>query len=350
MKSTQKKGMVLIMKKASIRDVAREAGVSITTVSRALNGYNDVSDATRKRIKEVVERLNYAPNVNARSLGGKANKVLAFLVSGLQPGGDNGFTFGMLSGLYQVTLKYDYEFILLTTNAAKQKELNYLQLCRQNNIEGVMIAGIKTNDPYYTELAKSEIPCIVVDAFVDGDNVSSISIDNVGASYEAVKYLMNAGHRNIAMVNGGSWAFVSKLRYQGYEKALKEAGIEVNAEYVMYCDFEEEIAFHKTIELLHKHPEITAFFCASDVMAIGVIDAINSLNKKVPDDYSVIGFDDISAAKYVNGGLTTIHQEPYEIGINAGEALLQMINNKTKSSNIIVPYIFKERNTVKRIK
>jgi DNA-binding LacI/PurR family transcriptional regulator len=208
------------MGKVSIHDVAREAGVSITTVSRALNGYDDVSDATRKRIKEVVDRLNYAPNDYARSLGGKANKVLALLVSGLHPGGDNGFIFGMLSGLYQVALKYNYEFILLTTNAAKQKEMNYLQLCRQKNIEGVIISGIKTDDPYYFELANSEIPCVIVDAPVDGKFVVSISIDNTKAAYEAVKYLLDAGHRKIAMINGSTLAAVSKPRYEGYEKTM----------------------------------------------------------------------------------------------------------------------------------
>jgi LacI family transcriptional regulator len=337
------------MGKASIHDVAREAGVSITSVSRALNAYDDVSEARRKRIKEVVERLNYAPNDNARSLGGKANKVLALLVSGLHPGGDNGFVFGMLSGLYQVTLKYNYEFILLTTNAAKQKEMNYLQLCRQKNIEGVMISGIKTDDPYYTELANSEIPCVIIDAQVDGKYVVSLSIDNTKAAYEAVKYLLDSGHKKIVMINGGSLAAVSKLRYEGYERALLESGIEVKQEYVLSCDFEEEIAYEKTMELVKSHPEVTAFFCASDVMAIGVLNAINSMGKRVPEDYSVIGFDDIPASKYVNGGLSTIHQEPFDMGIVGGEALINMIENNSEASDIIIPYTFLLRKTTRKV-
>lgn len=337
------------MKKASIRDVAKEAGVSITTVSRALNGYSDVSIATKKRIMQVVAELNYAPDVNARSLGGIANKVLAFLVSGLHPGGDNGFVFGMLCGLYQVTLKYNYEFILLTTNAAQQNEMNYVQLCRQKNIEGVMISGIKTDDPYYTELANSEIPCVVIDVDVEGEFVASLSIDNTQAAYEATKYLLGAGHRNIALINGGSLAAVSKLRYLGYEKALKEFGIEPDMDYVRNCDFEEDIAYQETLNIIQKRPEITAFFCASDVMAIGVINAINFLGKKVPDDYSVFGFDDIPISKYVNGGLTTIHQEPFEMGVHAGEALVDMIEKNKDASHIMVPYSICVRNTVKII-
>lgn len=337
------------MKKASIRDVAREAGVSITTVSRALNGYNDVSAPTKEKIREVVEKLNYAPNANARSLGGKATKVLALLVSDLQQKDDSGFVYGMISGLYDVSLKNDYEFILLTTNSAKQSKMNYLQLCRLKNIEGVMISGIKTDDPYYTELAKSEIPCIAVDVEVEGKNVTSLSTDNVEASYKAVKHLIAHGHKNIVMINGRASAAVSAERLKGYKKALQENHQEINPNHVKYCDFNEEAAFHSTIELLKNNPEITAFFCASDVMAIGVINAVNSLNKQVPEDFSIIGFDDIPAAKYVNGGLTTIRQEPFLMGKSSGEALVEMIENGRKKKHIEIPYRLVERKTVRLI-
>ncbi len=337
------------MKKASIRDVAKEAGVSITTVSRALNGYNDVSEATKLKIQQVVERLNYAPDSNARSLGGKATKVLALLVSGLQQKEESGFVFGMISGLYQVTLKNDYEFILLTTNGAKQRQMNYLQLCRLKGIEGVMISGIRMDDPYYTELAKSEIPCVVVDADLHGKNVCSLSINNEKASYEAVEYLINHGHKEIAMINGSASAAVCKERLGGYEKAMLEHKLHINQDCIRYCDFEEEVAYDETLDILEKHPEITAFFCASDVMAIGVINAIHYIGKKVPDDFSIVGFDDIPAAKYVNGGLTTICQEPYVMGEKGGEALVTMIEEQKEAAHIDIPYTLVERQTVKSI-
>lgn len=334
------------MKKASIRDVAKEAGVSITTVSRALNGYDDVSTSTKEKIKEVVERLNYAPNANARSLGGKTTKVLALLVSDLLQREESGFVYGMISGLYHVTTENDYEFILLTTNGAKQRKMNYLQLCRLKGIEGVMISGIKMDDPYYSELSKSEIPCVVVDADLEGKNIVSLSIDNAKASYEAVKYLIDNGHRKIAMLNGSKLAVVSKERLTGYEKALLENKIEIDERYIDYCDFDEKIAYNKTLEFLDKYPEITAFFCASDVMAIGVVNAVQSLGKQVPEDISVIGFDDIPAAKYVNGGLTTICQEPFVMGEKGGEALISMIEEDKLNSHIDIPYTLIQRNSV----
>ncbi len=338
------------MKKASIRDVAREAGVSITTVSRALNGYDDVSEVTRKKIQQIVEELNYAPNANARSLGGKTTKVLALLVSGMKEKEESGFVYGMISGLYHVTVENDYEFILLTTDSAKQRKMNYLQLCRLKGIEGVMISGIRTDDPYYKELAKSEIPCVVFDADLHGKNVCSLSIDNKQASYDAVKHLIDNGHKKIAMMNGVSYAVVCQDRLNGYEQAMLENNLEIDSNYIRYCDFEEEMAYEETLDILKKHPEITAFFCASDVMAIGVINAINDIGKQVPYDYSVLGFDNILAAQYVNGGLTTICQEPFIMGKRGGEALVRMIADKEEANHINIPYSLIERKTVKMLK
>lgn len=337
------------MVKASIRDVAKRAGVSITTVSRALNGYADVSDDTRKRIQEIAAELNYAPNINARSLSGKSNRVLAFLVSGLYPKDDSGFVFGIMCGLYEIALKNDYDFVLLTTNAVKQTELNYIQLCRQKNIEGLIISGLKVDDPYYKQLVDSEIPCVVLDSDVRGEYVVSLSIDNIRASYEAINYLIDRGHRTIAMINGKGSAVVAGQRYKGYKKALTEAGISVREDIVIDCGFSQETAYQEALKLIIKNPEITAFFCASDIMAIGVLEAIESLGKKVPEDYSIIGFDDIPAARYICGGLTTIAQSPYTMGKKGGEVLLKMIEGRKYNSNIHIPYEFINRSTVKNI-
>lgn len=333
------------MRKANIKDVAREAGVSITTVSRALNGYSDVSAETKRRIAEVAERLNYAPNLEARSMGGKKTKNLAFLVSGLQPSEPSGFVFGILSGLYQTTLERNYEFMLLTTTRAKQRELNYLQLCRQRNIEGVIISGLTIDDPYYSELVDSEIPCVVVDLDLSGKKVCTISIDNVQASKDAVNHLIGLGHKQIAMVNGKSTATVSRQRYIGYEQALTEAGIDVSPYYVADGNFEAEDAYQVTMDLLKKHPEITGIFCASDVMAISAIKAAEQLGRKVPEDLSVVGFDNIPIANYVHGGITTISQSPYMMGKLGGEVLVNMIETQAFISHINLPYEFVKRST-----
>ena len=213
------------MNKVSIKDVAKEAGVSITTVSRALNGYMDVSEKTRKHILEVVERLDYAPDLNARSLGGKADTTIALLTSELTPTNESGFVYGLISGLFRQCNDMGCEFVLLATNTMKQQKLSFLQLCKRKNLSGVVVTGLKVDDPYYHEILDSDIPCAIIDMPVRGRKKCEIAVDNVAASKEATAYLIGLGHRNIGMINGGKTADVSGQRYSGYVSALVEAGI-----------------------------------------------------------------------------------------------------------------------------
>lgn len=333
------------MKKVSIKDVAREAGVSITTVSRALNGYMDISESTKKKIYEVVERLDYVPNTNARSLGGIEEKNIALLTSELTSTDKSGFVYGLLCGLSGQCAKQGYEFMLLATSLAQQQKLSFNQLCKKKNLSGVVVAGLKTGDPYHKEIMESNIPCIAIDMQMHGLKKCSISIDNVQASKEGVKYLISLGHTKIGMLNGSSVADVSGQRYSGYVTALLEAGIPLKLDYTIECNFLEETAYIKTKNFIREHPEITALFCASDLMAIGAIKAIEELGKRVPDDISVIGFDDIPIAEYICGGITTIRQNPRELGIESGKVMKNILEERQKEEHVYVPYEFMIRNT-----
>lgn len=233
------------MKKISIKDVAKDVGVSITTVSRALNGYTDVSAQTRQKVFEAAERLNYAPDINARSLGGKADTTIALLTSELQPKDENGFVYGMINGLFQQCSEQDCEFMLLVTNKAKQEKLNFLQLCKKKNLSGVVVTGLRMDDPYYSEVMESDIPCALIDMNAVGKKKCKITIDNVAAAKEAVEYLISLGHRHIGMLNGRKKADVCGERYSGYVSALLDAKIPLQLDYMRYCDFMEEKAFWK---------------------------------------------------------------------------------------------------------
>lgn len=328
------------MKRTSIKDVAKAAGVSITTVSRALNGYDDVSIKTRAAIEEIARQLNYAPNMNARSLGGMTETTIALLVSDLQPKDESGLAFGIISGLYRVCAEYNCEFILLATNFNSQEKITYLQLCRKKNIDGVVVMGLRTEDPYYHEVLESQIPCVLIDIDVEAAHTCSVSVDNVKASEEAVRYLLSQGHRKIAMMNGASVAAVSKERLTGYANALLKQGLLLNLEYVVYGDFKEQKAEEEGQKLLTAYPEVTAIFCASDLMAIGVIRAAEKLGLKIPEELSVIGFDDIPVAAYVYGGITTIRQNPYEMGRLAGKTICEMLESHIEPRHLYAPYEF----------
>lgn len=326
------------MKRVSIRDVAREAGVSITTVSRALNGYSDVSEATKARIREVAEQLDYAPNANARGLSSKAVTTIGLLVSDLSRQDENGFLHGHLSGLYRFCAECSYEFILLVTETEQQKKLSFRQLCRSKNLSGLIVTGLRTDDTYYEEIMKSDIPCGLVDMEVWGNKKCNITIDNVTAAKEAVQYLISQGHRHIAMLNGKKMTDVSGRRYAGYMSALVEADMPLVMDYMRYCDFDQNMAYEETKKLLTAYPQVTALFCASDVMALGAIQAVYELGLKVPEDVSVVGFDDIVLGKYVYNGLTTIHQDPQAMGYEGGKAVRRMILGEDVEEKIVLPH------------
>lgn len=338
------------MKKVSIRDVAKEAGVSITTVSRALNGYSDVSEKTKARILEVVERLEYAPDANARAMGSKETITIGLLLSNLAHTDANGFVYGNMCGVYQACSEFNCEFVLLVTQSEHQKMQSFSQLCRRNNLSGIVVTGLRSDDTYYEEMIRSDIPCAVVDMETAGKMKCTVTIDNVAASQEAVNYLISQGHRQIAMLNGSEVADVSIRRYAGYKGAMMEHGLVLPKDYVRHCDFEEGKAYTQALELLEKYPEITAFFCASDVMALGAIRAVTKTGRTVPGDVSVFGFDDIPVSKYVYRGISTVRQKPREVGYAAGQAVYQMIQGEQVESRIILPHelLIRETTSVSR--
>jgi LacI family transcriptional regulator len=321
----------------TIKDIARVAGVSVTTVSRALNGYSDVNEETRKKIMEVAKQLNYSPNTLARGLVMKKSKTIGLLVSGMnRESAKDNFTFQVLCGVNECASVREYDLILFNTDSSRQREKTYTQLCRERKVDGVIIQGIKLDDPYLKEVMESDIPCVLVDIPVETNTVGYVSTDNVLGAKKAVEHLIELGHRNIAMVNGYDQAFVSKQRLKGYEKALKEHGIKVQKNWVVDGGFEEEKAKETVLSLLSSSPEITAIFCASDLMALGALKACKQLGISVPNDLSIVGYDDILLASYVTPPLTTISQNIFEMGFEAADLLIDMLEGKAKQHHRIL--------------
>jgi len=180
----------------------------------------------------------------------------------------------------------------------------------------------------------------------EGENVSSVSINNVEASKEVVDLLIQNNHKQIAMINGRREAAVSVERYKGYIKSLGKNNIEIKDEYIVYADFLEESAYEKTKELLNKYPEITALFCASDMMAFGAMKAIKEMGKKIPEDISIVGFDDTPLSAYSSPALTTVSQDFYLMGKEAAKQLFKMIKKQEGERNICLEHKVLVRNSV----
>jgi LacI family transcriptional regulator len=328
----------------TIKDIAKAAGVSVTTVSRALNGYSDVSEKTRKKIEEIAKELKYSPNTLARSLVMNKSKTIGLLVSGIKRESikDN-FVFEVLVGLNEYVGETDYDLVLFSTTSSKQSEKSYSQLCRERRVDGVIIQGIRTDDPYLREIVDSEIPCVLIDIPIQSESVGYVTTDNVLGARTAVKHLVKSGHRNIAMINGHEFAFVSRQRLEGYFQALEGSGISINPDWVVNGYFNETQAKEVALNLLQKSPEITGIFCASDLMAIGAIKAAKELNLRVPEDLSIVGYDDIILAEQITPPLTTIAQDKVQMGYQAAKLLINMLENDHEPNVITLPTVLKVR-------
>jgi len=236
----------------------------------------------------------------------------------------------VLGGLYQYAEETNTEFVFYATTTKKQQEKSFAQFCKEHKLSGVVVQGLKITDPYYEQIKNTDIPTVVIDMDIKGENVGTISVNNKKASKEAVDYLISLGHKDIAMINGSKDATVSKTREDGYKESLIQHKLKINDDLIKYANYHEETAYLKAIELIESKQKFTALFCASDVMAIGAMRALKDLGVKIPEDVSIIGFDDIILNEYLEPRLSSIKQDMISIGYYAGRLLDDIIDNDNK--------------------
>ncbi len=311
----------------TIRDVAKAAGVSITTVSRALNGYADVRPQTRKRILEIARRMNYRPSQVARSLVMNRTRTVGLLVSDFNKNrAGQHFLMDVLTGVHDALAERGYDIHLVSTTTAQQRLVSYLDFCTERRFEGVIVMGIRLDDPYMHEVVESTLPSVTVDVPLISKHCGYVMTDNVNGARFAVRHLVARGHRKIGFVNGHRQAAVSVDRQRGYEEGLRMAGLPVDPELIYEADFSIEGGARGLQYLIGKG--VTAVFFASDMMAIGGLRAAQSMDLKVPRDVAIVGFDNIDLAEFVAPALTTVAQPRYEMGWSAAAMLLDMLEGK----------------------
>lgn len=334
----------------TIREVAKKAGVSVGTVSRAFNGYSDISPETKERIVESAKILGYTPNVNARSLSAKVAPNMGIIVSGfMETDGKDSVFLSLLQGIYRYTLQNNFEITLYATDSKSQNQKPYAKFCKEHNISGTILSGITTNDPYFHELVNGGMPCVLIDIHLEGKGLGCVSIDNYAAAKELTQYLFDRNHRNIMLIAGKKNAAVNIERIASVYHTFHENNLELEKDRVMYCDFNEEVAYQKVTTYLKKHgkSEITAFLCLSDIMALGVMRAIRDCGYSIPDDFSIVGFDGIPLCSYVTPRLTTITQDINEMGYQSAKLLHELVMDENLSRNIYVPYQLTEGDSVR---
>ncbi|MBW7456566.1 LacI family DNA-binding transcriptional regulator [Paenibacillus sepulcri] len=334
----------------TIKDIARAAQVSITTVSRALNGYSDVNEETRKKIVAVADRLGYSPNIAARSLISKKSKTIGLLLSNVtRDSSKDNIAFEVLCGMNDRAGELDYDLVLFSTTPQKQKTKSYKKLCNERGVDGVIIMGIRLDDPYLEEIVSSEIPCVLIDIPLKGPNVGYVTSDNVKGACTAMVHLLENGHRHIGMINGHTQADVSRHRLRGYIDALASYGIPYNESYVMDGSFSEAAAKEAMYRMHSLYPELTAVFCASDLMALGAIQAVKGLGRSVPEHISIVGFDNIDIAAYHTPAITTVNQHKYETGYQAAQLLVDLLEGRNVNRYIVLNTELVKRDSVRTI-
>lgn len=321
---------------ASIKDVAKYAGVSITTVSRALNNYQDVSPVTKQRILEICRELKYTPNSSARNLALKQTKIIGLLFSDMKETDMNGnIIFRLLQGVQSCCDKMGYELMVLFTNDKKQEQRPLEILCRDKNIGGIVIYGLKSTDTYFRELGDLSIPCVGID--VDKAPVM-VGTNNDTAVGEIIQLLYDRGRRRIGMINGAFDAEISRMRETAFIRAMRSVGLQIPQKSIRYADFFEEKAYEETKKLLEDRNDLDAIFAASDLMAIGVIRALKERGIRVPEDIAVAGIDGIQVGEYIKPPLTTIFQDFKAMGYKAASLVIEMQNGNTVNYIEYVPH------------
>jgi len=340
-----------VFMKKTIYDIAKELKVAPSTVSKALNNSTGISEKTRKKIQAYADQVRYYPNANASKLKTKKTYSIGVIYSDVSNVGlEHSFFSSILQSFKSFVECEGYEITFVITNLANRK-ISYLDYCLQKGIEGVYIVSSVPNDPHLDELLQSNIPCVTTDIYYN--NLLTVISDNKQGAYEAVRYFHDLGHRNIGHITETHDLAAAKERYEGFIETMEKLDCPVNNDYLFTASsysYEAGYAVGEQFLTLSEYP--SAMFVVSDIVAMGFIKALKDGGLKVPDDVSVIGFDDIPFAKHFEPSLTTINQDTKVLGERAAYKLLQMMNNESENIRDVekIPVSLKIRDSVRSAK
>ena len=332
----------------TINDIAKEAGVSISTVSNVIHGVKThVSPETAERIMKIIEKKQYKPNMSARALATKNSRIIGMLSHvekqdfSCLP--EDPFL-GMLFRSVEMELSARNYYLMIKT-VSTEEEL--LDLHKNWNFAGIIIHGVFEGS-FFNQLTKITIPCVLVDSYIKHNRFLNVGLEDFKGGYTATSYLIEKGHKIIAFASPDIFETgVVAERFAGYKAALKDAGIEFNPDNVFQVSTLD--SGWSIGEKIAQRPDITGVFATADFLAMGIISALQSKNISVPEDKSVIGFDDLYASQLFNPPLTTIRQDVKLKGSIAVKTLVDLIEGREISENTVLPVDLVERKSVKQI-
>ena len=338
------------MKRISIKDVAKEAGVSASTVSYVLNDTptESISEDTRKRVIAAVQKLEYVPNLNARSLSSRHSNLIGVLIPQTEPGKEfmfsNPFYGELLSSIEYTARQNGYHLLLSGT----QEDQCYLNIAQNRGVDGIIIVGTYPGENL-NALKRAGVPIVLVDSYVKDPDFHTIGIEDKEGARMATRYLIEKGHRRIAFISGSIREYgVNIKRYQGYCDALKEAGLAVEESAVYSGTVDYEYGLAAAVLYAERGRKQTAAFVTADVISMGFVKGLTQQGIGVPDDISIVSFDDVYLANMAYPSLTTVHQDIGEKGRKAVELVLEAAKAKEhQHTECILPLHLVERDSVR---
>ena len=329
----------------TIYDVAREANVSMATVSRVVNGNPNVKPATRKKVNEVIERLGYRPNAVARGLASKKTTTVGVII----PDISSMFYAELARGIEDIATMYKYNIILSNSDANEDKEMHLIETMLGKQVDGLIFMSSNITEEHIREFKKSPVPIVLAGTIEDSAQIPSVNIDYEQAVKDAVASLADRGHKHIAMVSGSLQNAIIKTKMvPGYRKALEAANIPYNEEYLVETDMTYDDGIEALNQLMDLDNKPTAIFVNSDEAALGIIHAAQDRGISIPEELEVISSDNTRLSLMVRPRLTTVVQPLYDIGAVSMRLLTKLMNKEeVDESTVILPYRIEERDSTK---
>ena len=339
---------MLALSNLTIRDIAKMAGVSVSTASRAINNHSDVSYKTRKKILQIIEENNFVPNSNAKNLKQISTNNIGVIVKGNL----NTFFAIMIEHIQNAVDKRGYTANVCYISETDDEISAANQLCRERKLVGIIFLGGNINQ-FSKDFGKIKIPCVLATTSAHDlrfDNLSSVSVNDLSSAEKAIDYLITKGHTKIAIISGDmEQSYLSRLRYQGCLNSFENHGLKINEDLVESSGFSYREGYEAMKRILSRTHDFTAVFAMSDTMAIGASKAITEYGLKIPDDISLMGFDGIELGRYMTPSLTTIEQPAIRITDMSIQLLIEQIKSKEPGAHYLLETKIIERNSVKSL-
>lgn len=329
----------------TIKDIARAAGVAHSTVSRALSDSPLISAETKSRVRRMATEMGYSPSALGRGLVTRRSGTIGLVVTTIA----DPFIAEVVQGIEETALSCEYNTILCNSNSEPERELKTVRALHEKRVDAIIVTSSRLGSLYLAHLRDVGVPLVLINNQGGGEYAHSVIIDDRRGGELAGKHLLSLGHRRIAYIGGPVWAHASAVRLAGCRRALEEQGAALPGDLVRPGNGRPDGGIEAANELLHRGLPATAVFCYNDMTALGVLTALHRAGLRVPDDLSVIGYDDVAIAAHLMPPLTTIAQPKYALGRRAMEMALALINHEPDVRDVVLPPSLVERESCRRI-